>query len=263
MQGGKGRAVDELKSGTVESDWAAVSAVVARVDSSVPAAGKGGDEVVDVVDVVMKGTSRVRFGVPEVALGGQVIGVGAEGLHDNDEGLYDVPEEKWNESASVGVQADELEERWPATPGGVHLGGAAWMMKALGEIATDELCEFDFRVIEEARWEMILMGEGVVPRLCAEILIVLLEEEGYDVDVAREKKLAAVAVEQAAVWWEQRHGLEMWQEVCANYRELMVTREDEADEEVLAVLEAQQAAVVELEAERQMDLSMEDGVSML
>ena len=124
----------------------------------------------------MKGTQHVSFGVPDVALGGLVVGV--EEGHPRETG-----------SRAVEVDEERKEYKRPMTPGVGRIGGAGWLLATLNDLAADELAEVDFRVLGGAEWQGILAGEGVVDKLLTEVMAILLVEEGYEVDAKREAEL--------------------------------------------------------------------------
>ena len=101
-----------------------------------------------------------------------------------------------------------------ATPGGKEVGNLLWICWMMNNLAVEELGEVDLRVMSDEHWARILQGDGVMKALKAEILMVYLEEEGYEVDKEREAEIAVVAGERVEYCWNKYHGLQLWQEAC-------------------------------------------------
>ena len=126
----------------------------------------------------------------------------------------DVSEEEWEESASAGVDVDQGMKGRLGMPGGCQVGEGRWLNNILGKLASEELGEVDFRILEEEVWQQILTGKGVLDKLKAEVLAIMLEEEGYEVDAEGEKALRVATGVVAAECWKAQNGAEAWVTEC-------------------------------------------------
>ena len=87
-------------------------------------------------------------------------------------------------------------------------------------------------------------------------LAALLEDEGYEVDATREGEMKVEVHRMIVEGWNTWNGSEMWIEACEEYRSMMEEKDTEDVQEILGALEAKER--VELEAERELDLSRMD-----
>ena len=204
---------------------------------------------VEMEDVVMKGAKSVRFGVPELALGGRVVGVSGESL-------VDVSDEEWDEAASANLDEVKMVGKRAMTPGGERVGEGPWLRRMMRDLADEELGDIDFRLVSEKDWSDILCGVGVVGKLATIHLAALLEDEGYEVDATREEEMKIEGRQMVLEGWRAWNGGGMWEEACIEYRSMMEEKDTEDVQEILEVLEAKER--VELEAERELDLSRMD-----
>ena len=172
--------------------------------------------------------------------------------------LEDVSEDGWDESVRTEERKEGEEDVVQVAE---VVGGEKWLLRALQNVAAEELGEIDFRVISEEFWGRVLHGEEVVRKLRDEMMAALLEVEEYEVMESREATLLGIANERAAYLWRPRKGLEKWQVVCEEHRATMEMVDGEDCVELLAALNEQQNVEVEIAAERDLDLAGEE-VSM-
>ena len=96
-----------------------------------------GEVGAEVEDMVMKGVKNDRFGVPELALGGQVVGVSGESL-------VNASDEEWNEAASANMVGVKIVGKRVMTLGGEHVGEESWLCRLMKDLADEELGNIDF-----------------------------------------------------------------------------------------------------------------------
>ena len=95
-------------------------------------------------------------------------------------------------------------------------------------------------------------------KLLMEVMVILLVEEGYEVDVKRETELreeAGCMVEDCCM---AKDGAVLWRVVCEDYRVEAEEKDDEDTQEVAATLVRRETEEDEVEAEHLLDLSRMD-----